>query len=546
MDKNNIKNILLISQLLILPVVFQQVHAVVLARSILTASDSLDLRAKHGRSTEGVLYDLYSGLLTLNSNGEIEPELAVEWSVSDDSLNWTFKLREDALWSDGVPVTAWDFVYAFRNLHTADVSQHRLTGLYPLLKNGKALMQGLLLDKALLGVNAVDKYTLQIQLEKPVPDFLYHLTRVEAMPLPEHAFAMYGPDFGRDGKIINNGPYLLGGSYKSGKFVLIKNPRYFKKSIIKFDKVHLFIENDQSKLLKMFQAGELDIVEGFDPRQKKWLEKYHPEVVHETPANGLIFLIADRESKKLDDIRVRKAMSYALDTKIIANRIYKLKDSGPCYMPEHLGNNNCQQLASDRDRINSRIEKAKLLMDEAGYAGKKLKVLLHIDDYPGNRYAASAIINMWKIINVETVIVEKGVQSGNSDINLRVWASDGNSTNHFILDFIEMLSQATDHDEVKSYLSQVSEHDPHKNMQIFRQLEETFSTQYSIMPISFLQWRYLVRDDISGFDKPVNGTYPSRWLDRKKGNRVQSNSNTKISPVYDKFSSASRQNSQRH
>ena len=63
-------------------------------------------------------------------------------------------------------------------------------------------------------------------------------------------------------------------------FALNKNPKYFNESKIKFDKIHVIVENDQNKLLKMFQAGKLDIVEGFDPRQKKWLKKYRPEIVY--------------------------------------------------------------------------------------------------------------------------------------------------------------------------------------------------------------------------------------------------------------------------
>ncbi|MCK5359998.1 MAG: peptide ABC transporter substrate-binding protein [Gammaproteobacteria bacterium] len=522
-----------------------------LARSILSASDSLSLHEKHGYSTAGILYDLYSGLVALNSKGEIEPEIAQEWSVSNDGLSWTFKLREDALWSDSVPVTAWDFVYTYRNLPASHYRKTSLTSLYQLIKNGSALVQGLIADKNLLDVYAIDKYTLQINLEKPVADFLYHLTHIEAMPLPEHAYAMYGPDFGRDGEIINNGPYILGKSFKQTEFVLQKNPKYFGKTNIKFDKVRVIVEDDQNKLLKMFQAGKLDIVEGFDPRQKKWLKKYRPEIVFEMPANGLIFLIANTKSKKLEDIRVRTAMSYALDTKIIANRIYKSKDPGHCFLPEHLDNKECRQTQFSENAINSRIEKAKHLMIEAGFANKKLKVLLHVDDYPGNSYAATAIINMWKRINIDTVIVTQGVQSGSSDISLKNWVSDGNSPDHFIMDFFEMMSQKADHPELRSYIDQVTEHDLHKNLQLFNQLEEILAVQHYIVPVSSLQWRYLIRVDIAGFNKPVNGTYPSRWLERKKSKPID---DAEISPVVLeninqkrlKYSAVSGQDYQRH
>ena len=374
----------------------------------------------------------------------------------------------------------------------------------------------------------------------------YHLTHIEAMPLPEHAYAMYGPDFGKDGGIINNGPYILGKSFKQSKFILEKNPKYFGKTNIKFDRVRVIVEDDQNKLLKMFQAGKLDIVEGFDPRQKNWLKKYRPEIIFEIPANGLIFLIANPKSKTLEDVRVRTAMSYALDTKLIANRIYKSKNPGLCYIPEHLDNNECPQTQFSEDEISSRIEKAKHLMAEAGYTNEKLNVLLHIDDYPGNNYAATAIINMWKKINIDTVVVAKGVQSENSDVSLKNWISDGNNSDHFIMDFFEMVSQMAGHPELNSFISQITEHDPHKNLQLFKQLVEILAAKHYIVPVSSLQWRYLVRDDIAGFDKPVNGTFPSRWLEKKKSKLIEDAGKDPVALENNKHSAVPSQDYQRH
>lgn len=226
--KNKIKG-LLVLQLFFLSVVFQPALAAVLARSILSASDILVLQEKHNRSTEGVFHDLYSGLFALNTNGEVEPELALQWAVSAEGLSWTFKIRDDSL------------------------------------------------------------TLLKIDLAEPVSDLLLHLSRLEAMPLPEHAYDMYGPDMGQGGKIINNGPYLPDNLFNRARaeMVLKKNPKYFKKSNIKFDKIHVIVENDQNKLLKMFQVGKLDIVEGSDPRQKKWLEKYRPEIRGDSVSQAL-------------------------------------------------------------------------------------------------------------------------------------------------------------------------------------------------------------------------------------------------------------------
>ena len=483
-----------------------------LVRSIIPVDITL-VPIDQGSKSAALLYDLYSGLVTLDRQNAPASELATDWKVSDDGLTWTFSLREDALWSDGVPVTAWDFVSGFRMLKSK-VARNDQTSFYQLLKNGRALNERKISGDSRLGVRALGRYTLELELEEPVPDLLIRLANAEALPVPEHAFSMYGDRWWNTGKVITNGPYLLGEQNKTG-YLLKRNPRYFNKEQIAFDEVRVIVEDDQNKLLRMFQAGEIDIVEGFDPRQREWLKKYHPDVLYEEPANGLIFLYTSTDSNKMADARVRRAISLATDQRLLADRIYKTMNPVFCFVPFQNNEYKCLEDDSKSLTMEERLAEARELMAQAGHAKIPLEINLLIRKHPGYEYATAAIINIWKRINIDATAIFDDTEQ-QADITLSFWSSDSDDIDSYLERFQSMAGKLNDDAGAGRKTVQDQKKSLNKNRLQFRLFEQALAEQQYFIPVSRLYWRHLVKEDIDGWGVPVLGYQPSRRLSRKE------------------------------
>jgi oligopeptide transport system substrate-binding protein len=154
-----------------------------------------------------IVGDAFLGLLTDAADASPVPGAAESWQISDDGKTYTFKLR-DHRWSDGQPVTADDFVFAFRRILDPKEAAEYAQILYP-IKNAQALNSGQMQGMENLGVRAVDPRTLEVQLENPTGYFLELTTHYTAYPVPKHTVEQYGADWVKPEHIVSNGPYHI-------------------------------------------------------------------------------------------------------------------------------------------------------------------------------------------------------------------------------------------------------------------------------------------------------------------------------------------------
>ena len=140
-----------------------------------------------------IVKDLYEGLTIYDATGKIIPGTAESWTLSDDGTVYTFKLRADAKWSDGTPVTAEDFVFSYKRVEDPKTAAKYANILYP-IKNAEKINKGETpVDQ--LGVKAVDDKTLEITLERPTPFFLELLAHQTALPISKASYEKNGADF---------------------------------------------------------------------------------------------------------------------------------------------------------------------------------------------------------------------------------------------------------------------------------------------------------------------------------------------------------------
>ena len=251
--------------------------------------DSLDPSKASTTYEAHVLHDLFEGLVMPDAKANVMPGVAESWQISDDQTVYTFKLRADAVWSNGDPVTADDFVFAFRRLEDPATAAAYASMLY-VVKNAEAVNAGKMSPEE-IGARALDARTLEITLNAPTPYFLELLTHQSAYPLHKASVERLGADWTRPGNLISNGPFVLTERVPDDHIKIVKNARFHDAADVKLDAVIFYPTQDRSTAIKRFQAGELDSNDELPIEQLADLrEKFGDEAAHRGLSRRLLLL----------------------------------------------------------------------------------------------------------------------------------------------------------------------------------------------------------------------------------------------------------------
>jgi len=261
------------------------------------------------------------GLYRLGDDLEIEPGMAMDHEVSEDGLTWTFNLREDAKWANGDPVTANDFVYAWRRAVNPDTgSEYGPYLMDGVIKNATAVSNG---EKSVdeLGVEADGDHTLVVTLEKPTPYFESLTTRSTFMPLNEEFVEEQGDDFATsDDNLLSNGPFLMTNwESTSDSWTLEKNPDYWDEEAVSLEKINFNVIKDPQTGVDLYESGEVDRTD----LTSDFVDQYSVQddfVV--TPETSLYYLkLNQTESEALANVNIRKALSKAIDKQALVDEL---------------------------------------------------------------------------------------------------------------------------------------------------------------------------------------------------------------------------------
>ncbi|NLX60953.1 MAG: peptide ABC transporter substrate-binding protein [Tissierellia bacterium] len=214
-----------------------------------------------------LLANFVDPLVEYDRFGKIQPALAEEWTVSEDGLIWTFKLRQGVKWVNHEgkvysPVTAQDFVDGLKYVLTSDNNSKTANIVYSMIKNAKEYYEKEIRDFNQVGVKALDKYTLQYTLIKPIPYFLSTLTYTCFFPVNGQFLKDVGDKFGTDNRyILYNGPYIMPTYEAHHRRILEKNKYYWDKDKVHIDKIIMTYNKEAGVLApEMFLRGEIDHV----------------------------------------------------------------------------------------------------------------------------------------------------------------------------------------------------------------------------------------------------------------------------------------------
>jgi len=270
---------------------------------------------------------LYEPLVdSFSPSGEITPLAAESFTVSDDGLVYTFVLREGLMWSDGTPLTAEDFRLSWlRQLapETASYSPHEF---YPIV-NGLAFNTGEVTDPNEVGITAVDDLTLVVELEQATPHFLYYVGNSNFVPVRVDLIEEYGDQWMEAGNFVGNGPFMLTQWDHDQLLVLEPNPYYtgIWKDYVKVDRIEFVLMADAwNQAVPSFETGEVDvaIVPASElPRLQQ--DPEFAEMLTNVSISGSQVLIMDTKNTPTDDVRVRQALSLAIDRVTLTDAVLR-------------------------------------------------------------------------------------------------------------------------------------------------------------------------------------------------------------------------------
>lgn len=485
---------------------------------------SLDPHHTQGIWESDIVGDLLIGLTTADAYSEAIPGAAESWDVSDDGLTWTFHLREH-VWSDGVPVTADDFVFAFRRILDPATASSYAYYLYPLL-HAEAVNAGRMPVEE-LGVEAPDDATLIVHLENPAPYLAEFMTHASTSPVPRHAVERFGSAWARPGNYVTNGPFVLAEWVPNDRVTAVKNPLFYDADNVAIDRVVYYPTADYEAALQRFRAGEIDIQSRLPSAQIDWIRQNMPETIDLQPTLTIEFISINFTRPGLDDVRVREALSLALDRETLVNQVRRL-GTPPAYsmIPPGIANYPGGEFLAFMDLPPAeRLERARMLMTQAGYGpDRRLRFGLAVRAASADaRRVPAAIQQMWSQIYVDAEIEQSDaaifydlLQEHDFDTGMAGWVADYNDPSNF-LDLLRT-GNANNYGQFSSaeydaLLDRAMvERDIDERGRIMARAERVALDAHAWIPMFFHVTDSLQRPYVLGWHNNINDTNRSRWV----------------------------------
>ncbi|HPP61273.1 MAG TPA: peptide ABC transporter substrate-binding protein [Bacillota bacterium] len=308
-----------------------------------------------------ILETLIDSVADEDGTAIIKAAAAETWDVSEDGLVYTFKIRDNAVWNDGVPVTADDFVFTYRMMATPEVGSTNAWLFDGVIRNfGEALYEGTKTPDE-IGVEAIDEKTVQFTLVKPCAYFLDLLTG--AKPVREDKWEEWGSTYGSShDKIVMNGPFLIDSWDQNVQMTLVKNEDYWDAANVKLDVIERKVIREPATAVQALLSGQIDVVGTNDPEWRQVIEAEGDKFrMIQMPDNAPEFLGFNCNNKYFKNPKIRIAFSLGFDReKYVEDLRYGLSEPLYSLIPSVI---NCGDMPY-KERVGGRNEIVKELMEQ--------------------------------------------------------------------------------------------------------------------------------------------------------------------------------------
>ncbi len=296
--------------------------------------ETLDPAIITGQPEGRIVNALFEGLCAYDEDGRAVPGVAESWEISPDGRTYTFRIRADAKWSDGRPVTAGDFLASWKRTLTPATGAQYSYQLFP-IKNAQAFAEGRAAGFSEVGAKAPDARTLVVELENPTPYFLELCAFPTLHPVRTDLIERVGDDWVKPEHMISNGAFTLESWRINDRIRLKKNPHYWGRGRVALESVDVLPISDANVAFNFFASGLADLVmdKGLAPPALLDEMKGRPWF-HAAPFLGIYFLRYNCARGPFQDERVRRAFSLAVDKKRIVEKITRAGElPAPGFVP---------------------------------------------------------------------------------------------------------------------------------------------------------------------------------------------------------------------
>jgi oligopeptide transport system substrate-binding protein len=496
------------------------------APKVLRLNNSSEPGSLHPGTAQGthdswILEHAFEGLTKKTPEGEIIPGMAEEWETSEDGLTWTFHLRDDIHWSNGDPVTAADFEYAWKYALNPESASTYAYQLY-YLEGGQEFNEGKAGEDK-VGVTATDEKTLEVKLSQPTPYFLDLTSFYTYYPINQKVQEANPEWYQETETYVSNGAFKLTEWKHKESIKLAKNEHYYEQDKINLDEVHFVIIDDENTAWQMYQAGELDLVYPLPQDvQGQLMANNDPEFVA-GPDLSVYYYNINNKVKPFNNPKVRKALSMAIERQTIVDHVAQ-GGQPPAYsvVPPGIPDVTGDYQENTGKLFEENLDEAKKLLDE-GLAEEGMDQIpnftLTYNTSEGHKAIAEAVQEMWRknlgiemtLENVEFQVKLDREKAGDYTISRAGWVGDYVDPMTF-MDLWVTDGPYNDADWSNAEYDKLVQTakttmDQEVRMKAMHDAEKILMDEMPIIPIYFYTKPFTVKPNVTGIYTPIN-RYP--------------------------------------
>jgi oligopeptide transport system substrate-binding protein len=377
-----------------------------------------------------IIRALSEGLVTPSPvGGTVIPAIASHWEATDNWTTWTFHLGGNATWTNGDTVTAQDFVHMIRRALTPATAAPRASLFFP-LRNAAAFLRGTITDFTQVGVAAPDERTLVITLGHSMPGFSDLVASGPWIPVHPATVEKFGVDWTRPEHFVGNGPFTLKEWLPNQRIVVRKNPRFRASHLIELAAIQFLAFDSGDTEERAFRAGQVDITMAVPSSKLDTYRNAEPSLLHTVPLHETRYLALNTTKAPLNDLRVRRALSLALEREVLVSKVLKSgQRPALSFVPPGLGR------FQPAGALGENLDEARRLLAAAGFPDGRGFPKLELSTWSVSTPQLEAIQQMWRDrLGIEVAIVQRearthlaALAAGDFDIGFATAIPDYNS-----------------------------------------------------------------------------------------------------------------------
>lgn len=490
-----------------------QLHPVQkLVRNNAAEPQSLDPHKMQGVPESNIARDQFEGLTIANLDGETIPGVAESWE-NDEGKVWRFKIRQDAKWSNGEPVTAHDFVYSWQRIVDPNTASPYASYLeYAHIVNVNDIVAGKQSPDT-LGVKALDDHTFEVTLTESIPYLDKLAGHIVLAPVHRATVEKYGNQWTNPKNFVGNGAYKLKDWAVNERIVLERNPNYWDNDKTVIEEVTLLPITSENSAVNRYRSGEIDMTQTIPVELFSRLKKELPNDVRITPYLCSYYYEINNQQPPFDDVRVRTALKLALNRDIIANKVVA-QGQAPAYgfTPPYINDMDAIEPEWFKLPQKERNEMAVKLLAEAGYSkAKPLKFKLLYNTLESHRKVAIAVASILKqnagiemqLENQEWKTFLDSRQQGTYQVARAGWCADYNEPTTFLNIMQSNSSNNTSHYKSERFdqtiKSAVVAATAEERVKAYQKAEQILDEDSVILPIYYYVNSRLVKPHVGGY-----------------------------------------------